>query len=83
MSILDDALRNREVWTKVNADYTDAQARRDWSKEEIAWGCGPRLEVLEVLGDVAGKDVIELGCGTAYFSAWLAKRGACPSSAWT
>ena len=29
-----------------------------------------------MLGDVAGKDVIELGCGTAYFGAWLARRGA-------
>ena len=26
--------------------------------------------------DVAGKDVVELGCGTAYVSAWLARRGA-------
>ena len=33
---------------------------------------------LGVLGDVAGLDVIELGCGTAYFSAWLAKQGARP-----
>jgi SAM-dependent methyltransferase len=31
---------------------------------------------LNVLGDVAGLDCIELGCGTAYVSAWLAKRGA-------
>ena len=31
-----------------------------------------------MLPDVAGKDVIELGCGTAYFSAWLARRGARP-----
>jgi len=29
-----------------------------------------------ILGDVAGKDVLELGCGTAYFSSWLARRGA-------
>jgi SAM-dependent methyltransferase len=28
------------------------------------------------LGDLAGKDAIELGCGTAYVSAWLARRGA-------
>ncbi|MBN1171130.1 MAG: class I SAM-dependent methyltransferase, partial [Micromonosporaceae bacterium] len=28
--------------------------------------------------DVAGKDVIELGCGTGYVSAWLARRGARP-----
>jgi SAM-dependent methyltransferase len=31
-----------------------------------------------VLGDVAGLDVVELGCGTAYFSAWLARLGARP-----
>ena len=30
------------------------------------------------LGDVAGLDVVELGCGTAYFSAQLAYRGARP-----
>ena len=37
---------------------------------------GPSDSELGVLGDVAGKDVIELGCGTAYFGAWLARRGA-------
>ncbi len=31
---------------------------------------------LQMLGDLVGKDVIELGCGTAYVSAWLARRGA-------
>ena len=31
-----------------------------------------------MLGDVDGLDVVELGCGTAYFSAWLARRGARP-----
>jgi SAM-dependent methyltransferase len=31
---------------------------------------------LHVLPDFAGKDVIELGCGTAYFSAWLKRDGA-------
>jgi SAM-dependent methyltransferase len=29
-----------------------------------------------MLPDVAGKDVVELGCGTGYFGAWLKKRGA-------
>jgi ubiquinone/menaquinone biosynthesis C-methylase UbiE len=28
--------------------------------------------------DLAGLDVVELGCGTAYVSAWLARRGARP-----
>jgi SAM-dependent methyltransferase len=31
---------------------------------------------LGLLGDVSGKDVVELGCGTAYVSAWLARLGA-------
>ena len=33
---------------------------------------------LGTLGDVDGLDVVELGCGTAYVSAWLARRGARP-----
>jgi SAM-dependent methyltransferase len=33
-------------------------------------------EDVQVLGNVAGLDVVDLGCGTAYFSAWLARRGA-------
>jgi SAM-dependent methyltransferase len=69
--------RNRAVWTKANAEYTDARAREAWAAEEIQWGMfGPSDSELGVLGDVAGKDVIELGCGTAYFGSWLARRGA-------
>ena len=69
--------RNRAVWTKANEEYTDARAREAWAAEEITWGMfGPSDSELGVLGDVAGKDVIELGCGTAYFGAWLARRGA-------
>jgi len=37
----------------------------------------PESEV-EILGAVEGLDVIDLGCGTGYFSAWLARRGARP-----
>ena len=33
---------------------------------------------LGTLGEVEGLDVVELGCGTAYVSAWLARRGARP-----
>jgi SAM-dependent methyltransferase len=77
MTHADDALKNREVWTKANAEYTDRKARESWVKDEIDWGMfsGSESEI-GALGDVAGKDVIELGCGTAYFGAWLAKRGA-------
>jgi SAM-dependent methyltransferase len=74
-----DALRNREIWTQENAEYTGPKALDAWRQEEIRWGVFqvPESEV-GALPDVAGKDVVELGCGTAYFSAWLARRGARP-----
>jgi SAM-dependent methyltransferase len=75
--LTDYVAKNREAWTKVNAEYTDGRALESWQKDEMNWGCHGVLESeLNVLDDVAGKDVIELGCGTAYFGAWLAKRGA-------
>ena len=74
-----DALRNREIWTQENAEYTGPKALEAWRQEEIRWGVFqvPESE-LGALPEVAGKDVVELGCGTAYVSAWLAKRGARP-----
>ncbi len=74
-----DAKRNREDWTQANAAYTDARASHTWAKEEITWGVfGVPESSLGTLGDVADLDVVELGCGTAYVSAWLARRGARP-----
>lgn len=74
-----DAFLNRELWTQTNAEYTDARALAKWAQEEIDWGIwGIPERELDVLGDVAGLDVIELGCGTGYVSAWLARRGARP-----
>jgi len=71
------AVRNREVWTRANAEYTDRNATASWAQEEITWGMFkvPESEV-GVLGDVTGLDVLDLGCGIGYFSAWLARRGA-------
>jgi SAM-dependent methyltransferase len=68
---------NRAHWTRNNAEFTDGDADGKWAREEIVWGGfeWPESE-LGILGDVAGLDVVELGCGTAYFSAWLARRGA-------
>ncbi len=77
MTLPDYVARNRAIWTQANADYTDARAREAWAKDEIDWGVfGYRESEVRALPDVAGKEVIELGCGTAYFGAWLAKRGA-------
>lgn len=79
MSSSSDAARNRELWTRANAEHTGRRAREQWAAAEITWGVwGVREQELRVLPDVAGKDVVELGCGTAYVSAWLARRGARP-----
>ena len=68
---------NIEAWTRANADHTDARAEEAWARVEIDWGVFRVLESeLRALPDVAGKDVVELGCGTAYFGAWLKKAGA-------
>jgi SAM-dependent methyltransferase len=79
MSSSEDLQRNVEIWTQMNVEYTGPAARESWAQSEITWGnwAVPESEV-GVLGDVDGLDVVELGCGTAYFSAWLARRGARP-----
>ena len=66
-----------EAWTRENERYTDARAEQAWAAEEITWGVFnvPESE-LHALPEVAGKEVVELGCGTAYFGAWLKKAGA-------
>lgn len=75
----DSVERNVQGWTQTNTEYTDGAAADAWAKDEITWGMlgVPEREV-GALGDIAGLDVVELGCGTAYFSAWLAKAGARP-----
>jgi SAM-dependent methyltransferase len=74
-----DLARNRALWASVNAQFTDEDAARAWAAEELTWGLFGVLERdLGVLGDVTGLDAIELGCGTAYLSAQLARRGARP-----
>jgi SAM-dependent methyltransferase len=75
--LTEHARRNRAHWTAVAKEYAKAP-ERNWSREPN-WGCWGKPErELGVLGDVAGKDVLDLGCGTAYWSAWLARLGARP-----
>ncbi|MFY9580453.1 MAG: class I SAM-dependent methyltransferase [Gaiellaceae bacterium] len=69
--------QNVANWTRANTEYTDDSAARAWAQAEITWGVFSVPESdLNVLGDVDGLDVVELGCGTAYFCAWLSRRGA-------
>jgi SAM-dependent methyltransferase len=79
--LTDHAARNRAQWDAWATDYAEA-GRASWSVADPTWGMWsiPEAE-LGALGDTsrfAGRDVIELGCGTAYFSAWFARMGARP-----
>ena len=76
----DSVARNVQQWTRNNAEHTDAAAERAWASGHMTWGVfGVADDVIgSPLGDLAGKDVVELGCGTAYFSSWLSRRGARP-----
>ena len=70
---------NREAWDVMAAEYVTA-GERNWADDEPTWGVFsvPEAQLHLLPDDLDGKDVIELGCGTAYVSAWLAKRGAKP-----
>ena len=76
----DSISANVAEWTDTNAKFTDQQAEGAWQPQELEWGVFQVREdsIGSPLGDVSGLDVVELGCGTAYFSAQLAYRGARP-----
>jgi SAM-dependent methyltransferase len=69
--------RNRELWSLINARFTADEAPARWMAPAVTWGLfGVPETDLGVLGDVSGRHVIELGSGSAYLSAWLARAGA-------
>ena len=76
----DSVAINRGVWTRSNERWGDENALASWQAPEITWGTWgvPESQLQALPADVAGLDVVELGCGVAYFSAWLARRGAHP-----
>ena len=72
----DHVLRNRSAWDQWAADYAGA-GLRNWAAE-ASWGIWgvPAADAGVLPPDLNGRDSIELGCGTGYVSAWLARRGA-------
>jgi SAM-dependent methyltransferase len=68
-----------------NRRYWDAEAvrwavrgERNWAMQEPAWGEWevPESQLAMLPPDMTGMLAVELGCGTAYVSAWMARRGA-------
>src|SRR4051812_44787505 len=74
----DYVARNRAYWDASAPRYA-IDAERSWAQEPRwgIWGV-PEQELGLLPPDLTGLDTIELGCGTAYVSAWLARRGARP-----
>ena len=73
-----DALHNRERWDAYSDEYQQLH-RELLGRPEPRWGMWqiPEAE-LQILGEVAGKDVLEYGCGAAQWSILLARQGARP-----
>jgi SAM-dependent methyltransferase len=75
----DHVKSNRAAWDVMAADFVE-EGERTWAAEEPDWGIFhiPEADVGLLPKSVEGLDTIELGCGTGYVSAWLARRGARP-----
>jgi hypothetical protein len=70
----DHVIRNRAAWDRFAEEFVQP-GRKAWANDEPAWGTWgvPEAEV-GMLSDVEGLVAVELGCGTGYLSAWLARR---------
>jgi SAM-dependent methyltransferase len=73
----DHVRRNRAAWDRWASRQVEP-GKRAWAKEEPTWGIWniPESEAHLLPSNLKGLDAIELGCGTAYVSSWLARRGA-------
>ncbi|MDX1690188.1 MAG: class I SAM-dependent methyltransferase [Acidimicrobiia bacterium] len=73
----DHVAENRRHWDAIADDWV-AMGEQAWARAEPTWGNWrvPESELRMLPEDMTGLDAIELGCGTAYVSAWMARRGA-------
>jgi SAM-dependent methyltransferase len=68
---------NVDAWQEKAAQYVDA-AEQAWASHEPYWGIWkfPERRACLLPADMSELAAIELGCGTAYVSAWMCRRGA-------
>lgn len=70
----DTVARNRQSWNIISPHY---QAHRRISTDDVHYGpLAPGEQELDLLGDVRGKQILEVGCGGGQNSIALAKWGA-------
>jgi len=80
-SLPDHVRRNRTAWDEWAPEYvSDGERSWDRGRGDETWGVWalPERDLRFLPDDLAGQHTIELGCGTGYVSAWLARRGAHP-----
>jgi SAM-dependent methyltransferase len=74
-NLTEHAQHNREYWDGMADQWVDA-GRRGWAENNPTWGVWHVPEAdIHVLDPIEGKDVLEAGCGTAYWSSYVARRG--------
>jgi 2-polyprenyl-3-methyl-5-hydroxy-6-metoxy-1,4-benzoquinol methylase len=68
---------NIDAWQREAANYVKS-AEDAWATDHPYWGIWgtPESDVHLLPADMSGLTCIELGCGTAYVSAWMCRRGA-------
>ncbi len=73
--------RNRAAWDSFAPEY-ETHGKIAWGQDVPTWGIFsvPEADLQMLPEDVTGMDAVELGCGTAYVSAWMARRGGRPVS---
>jgi SAM-dependent methyltransferase len=78
-SLSEHASANRECWNADSDTYQKDHGAQLTASGGLAWGVWQIPEArLQVLGEVKGLDILELGCGAAQWSIALAKQGARP-----
>jgi SAM-dependent methyltransferase len=79
VAVSKDDRKNRTYWDRTSDEYQEKHGPQLTDRPEPGWGVWeiPERE-LRILGEVRGRDVLELGCGAGQWSIHLAMRGAHP-----
>jgi SAM-dependent methyltransferase len=77
--LTEHAAHNRASWDAYSDEYQALHGRDLAESGGMAWGTSQIPEsTLRILGEVAGRDILEFGCGAAQWSIALAQHGARP-----
>ncbi len=67
MHVSPDAQTNCDFWDRSSDEYQHDYVRKQLADAELYWAWPNYHEDAQVvLGDVTGKDILELGCGAAH-----------------